>query len=315
MTLHPQAATLVATLAELGELDLAAMDLVDARAMMAATRAPVEGIATGGREDLTVPVRDGASIKARHYRPAGDEAGGDGQGSLLIYYHGGGWVFGDLEGHDALCQSLSNRLKTSVISVDYRLAPEHRFPIPLHDCFDALVWCRDNAATLGIDADKIIVGGDSAGGNLAAAVSMMARDGRAAHVAAQVLYYPVTDRDFTRASYSENESGYLLTKKGMAFFWESYVNGNEDDANPLAAPLQADDLSGLPPAFVLTAGYDPLRDEGRAYAAALTGAGNHVHAVQHDDQIHGFVSMIGQMDSAMKAIEQTAQFLDEQGLI
>ncbi len=311
MTLHPQAATLVATLAELGELDLAAMDLVEARALMASMRAPVEGLETGGREDLSIPTRDGQLIKARHYKPAGTAEQAD---SLLIYYHGGGWVFGDLEGHDALCQSLANRLGIGVISVDYRLAPEHRFPIPLQDCYDALVWCQQNAAMLNINADKIIVGGDSAGGNLAAAVSLMARDEGTAQVAAQVLYYPVTDRDFTRPSYSENESGYLLTKKGMEFFWESYVT-SDDAANQLAAPLRAASLSGLPAAFVLTAAYDPLRDEGLAYAAALKQAGNKVHAVQHNDQIHGFVSMIGQMDSALKAIEQTAQFLDDHGLI
>lgn len=311
MTLHPQAAALVDLLAQMGELDLAAMDIAESRAMMAAMRAPVEGLATGGREDLSIPTRDGAAVKARYYKPVETKAG---QRSLFIYYHGGGWVFGDLEGHDALCQSLANRLAVPVVSIDYRLAPEHKFPVPLHDCFDALVWCRDNAKQFGADGDKIVIGGDSAGGNLAAAVSLMARD-EGPTIAAQVLYYPVTDRDFTRASYVENESGYLLTKKGMEFFWQSYLSDDGQATDPLAAPLQEKDLADLPAAFVLTASYDPLRDEGIAYADALRAAGTRVHAVQHEDQIHGFVSMIGQMDSALKAIDQTADFLDDLGLI
>lgn len=312
MTLHSQAQALVDQIAAVGELDLAAMDIVESRAVMAAMRVPMDGIASGGQNDLTITMRDGAGIKARQYMPSQTS---EKPAGLFVYFHGGGWVFGDLEGHDALCQTLANELQMPVVSVDYRLAPEHPFPTPMQDCFDALCWCAENAEQLGADGKRLVVGGDSAGGNLAAAVSIASRSGDGPEISAQVLYYPVTDRNFDRASYSENESGYLLTKKGMMYFWDSYLRDDDDANDPLAAPLQAPDLSNLPAAFVLTAAYDPLRDEGIAYAEALVAAGNKVSRVQHDDQVHGFVSMIGRMDSAMKAVKQTAKFLADENII
>jgi acetyl esterase len=209
----------------------------------------------------------------------------------LVYFHGGGWVIGSLETHDGACRELANRIGCAVVSVDYRLAPESRYPAAAEDCYAATQWVAENAKALGVDAKRIAIGGDSAGGNLAAVVALMARDRGGPALRHQLLIYPVTDADFERASYRENAEGYLLTTKAMAWFWGHYVPELAQRQDGYAAPLRAKDLAGLPPAFVLTAEFDPLRDEGEAYAKRLAQAGVPTRLQRYDGAIHGFFAM------------------------
>lgn len=210
----------------------------------------------------------------------------------LVYLHGGGWVLGDLDIYDPTCRAITSGADCMVVSVDYRLAPEHEFPVPLEDCYAAVKWVFDNAETMQIDTDNVAVGGDSAGGNLAAAVAQLARDRDGPSLSHQVLIYPVTDHDFGTDSYSENAEGYLLTKTDMEWFWDLYLRDDLDGQNPYASPLKAQDLSGLPPATVMTCGFDPLRDEGASYAERLDEAGVSVNHVHYDDAIHGIAQML-----------------------
>ena len=225
-------------------------------------------------------------IPVRIYRPEGRAPF-----PALVYFHGGGWVIGSVETHDGSCRDLANRIGCVVVSVDYRLAPESRFPAAAEDCFAATRWVAAHAGELGVDARRIGVGGDSAGGNLAAVVALMARDRSGPALRHQLLVYPVTDADFTRASYRENAEGYLLTTKAMEWFWGHYAPEAAQRTEPYAAPLRAKDLAGLPPAFVLTAEYDPLRDEGEAYAQRLEQAGVPTVRTRYAGAIHGFFAM------------------------
>ena len=236
-------------------------------------------------EDRRIPGPAG-EIPVRIYRP-------EGKAPLpaLVYFHGGGWVIGSIETHDGSCRDLANRAGCVVVSVDYRLAPEHRYPAAAEDCLAATRWVAENAAALGADPKRIAIGGDSAGGNLAAVVALMARDRRGPPLRFQLLIYPVTDADLTRASYRENAEGYLLTTKAMEWFWGHYVPDAAQRKEPYAAPLQAKDLAGLPPAFVITAQYDPLRDEGEAYAKRLQQAGVRTALKRYEGAIHGFFAM------------------------
>ena len=210
---------------------------------------------------------------------------------ILVYFHGGGWVLGDLETHDGTCRTLAKLIDGIVIAVDYRLAPEHKFPVALDDCYAATRWAAENAASLGGDAQRIAVGGDSAGGNLSACVALKARDEGTPRLVHQLLVYPVTDRRFDTASYRDNAEGYFLSRADMEWFWNHYLTSDADADNPYAAPLRATDLRGLPPATVVTAEFDPLRDEGEAYAARLKEAGVPVDLRRYDGVIHGFFSM------------------------
>lgn len=226
----------------------------------------------------------------------------DAKAPCIVYYHGGGWVIGDLDTHDSFCTQLANATGYTVVSVDYRLAPEAPFPASLDDCYDALVWVQAQASELNIDPAKIAVAGDSAGGNLAAAVCLKARDANNDGIAFQLLLYPVTDVNFDTGSYLENAEGYMLTREGMGWFWDHYIG--HDDAlrtNPLAAPLQTADFSGLPPACVITAEFDPLRDEGNAYAQKLEAAGVNTAHTCIEGVIHGFFDMTQQLQGARDA--------------
>ena len=224
----------------------------------------------------------------------------------LVYFHGGGWVIGSLETHDGTCRDLANRIGCVVVSVDYRLAPEARYPAAAEDCYAATKWVAENAKALGVDAARLGIGGDSAGGNLAAVVALMARDRGGPTLRHQLLIYPVTDADFSRASYRENAEGYLLTTKAMEWFWGHYVPDPARRQEPYAAPLRAKELSGLPPAFVLTAEYDPLRDEGEAYAKRLQQAGVKTRLQRYDGAIHGFFAMGLLAEVARKAVDDAA---------
>ncbi len=229
----------------------------------------------------------------------------------LVYFHGGGWVLGDLDSHDAICRRLSGGAGVTVIAVDYRLAPETPFPGPLQDCYVATRWVAHNAEELGIDPQCIAVGGDSAGGNLAAAVALLARNEAWPTIRFQLLIYPVTDARFDTASYRDNASGYLLTRDSMMWFWDHYVPNIEDRAQALVSPLRADSHTGLPAALVLTAEYDPLRDEGEAYANALESAGVPVQHTRYSGLIHGFFGMYETVPASRPAIREATVALRE----
>jgi len=240
------------------------------------------------------------TIPVRLYRPLGSTPGA--ALPVLVYFHGGGWVIGDLDTHDVLCRSLANGAGCAVVSVDYRMGPEHRFPAAVDDVLAATRWVRREAASLGLDAGRLAVGGDSAGGNLAAVAAIAARDAGDLPIAFQLLIYPATDMRRGHPSHQANGQGYLLTRDTMAYFHDHYIDDPLHDLDWRASPLLHADLSRLPPALVLTAGYDPLRDEGMAYAEALTAAGNRAAYVCFERQIHGFITMGKVLDEADTAI-------------
>ena len=239
-------------------------------------------------------------IPLRLYRPLGSAA--DETLPVLVYYHGGGWVIGDLDTHDTLCRELANGARCCVVAVDYRMSPEQRFPVAVDDCVAATYWVRREAASLGIDAARLAVGGDSAGGNLAAVVAIVARDAGDLPIAYQLLIYPATDQRRGAPSHTSNGQGYLLTTDSMKYFHDHYLPDAARDLDWRASPLLHADLSKLPPALVLTAGYDPLRDEGMQYAERLTDAGSQATYVCFDRQIHGFITMGRVLDEANSAV-------------
>jgi acetyl esterase len=234
--------------------------------------------------DLEAPGPHG-TIPLRLYRPETGKVL-----PVLVYYHGGGWVIGDLDTHDTLCRELANGAGCAVVAVDYRMGPEHRFPAAVDDCIAATRWVRAHAAELKLDASRLAVGGDSAGGNLAAVVSLAARDAGEA-VAFQLLIYPATDARRAATSHTTNGQGYLLTRDTITYFHDHYITDPAHDADWRASPLLHENLQGLAPALVLTAGFDPLRDEGLLYADRLSEAGVRTTYVCFERQIHGFITM------------------------
>jgi acetyl esterase len=243
-------------------------------------------------------------LAVRAYRPVIDE-----ELPALVFFHGGGWTIGDLDTHDVVCRQLALGARCAVFSVDYRLAPEHPFPAAVDDCFFATRFVFENAKTLGVDPQRIAVGGDSAGGNLAAVVALMARDGGGPPLAYQLLIYPATDQRCQFASHERNGEGYLLTKDGIRFFRGGYLPNETDRTDWRASPLLAASHAGLPPALVLTAGYDPLLDEGRAYAERLAKAGIDVSYREFSDMVHGFVLFGGAVDAANAALAECCERL------
>ena len=243
-----------------------------------------------------------AQIPARVYIPREGEVL-----PVLVYFHGGGWVLGDLDSVDSLCRSLANAADCVVVSVDYRLAPEHKFPAAVEDAYSATKWTANSATNFSGDPRRIAVGGDSAGGNLAAAVSLMARDKHGPPIVFQLLIYPATNHAFDTTSYSDNAEGYWLSKDDMRWFWNHYLRDEEDGRNPYASPSRAADLSSLPPAFVITAEFDPLRDEGEAYAARLRECGVPVKAARYDGMIHDFVNIAELRQSRVAVGEAAAE--------
>jgi acetyl esterase len=239
--------------------------------------------------DLSVPRPNGEAIALRLYRPIGTAAAAMLPG--LVFFHGGGWVIGDLGTHDPLCRHLANASGCAVVAVEYRRAPEHKFPAAVEDAWSATCWVAAAAASLGIDASRLAVGGDSAGGNLAAVTSLLARDRGGPALTGQLLLYPPLDCVGSHASHRRFAEGYLLTRATMRWFAEQYLRGAEDAAHWCASPLQRADLAGLPPALVLTAGFDPLCDEAIAYARRLRRHGVKVCRRHRPDQLHGFLLM------------------------
>jgi acetyl esterase len=268
-------------------------------AKRAATRPP--GPALPSVFELEIPGRAGP-LRARAYVPSPNPS----KLPVLVYFHGGGWVVGGIEQSDAFARALAQRSELLVLSVDYRLAPEHPFPAPLDDCFDAVDWALCHAGTIGGDSSWVAVGGDSSGGNLAAAVTLRMRDAGRTSIACQLLIYPVLDHDFETTSYKENAEGYTITRPELRWFWDQYVPNASDRNLPEASPLRAVDFKGLPPAYIVTAGFDPLCDEGRAYAAHLHESGVPTTLAHYDGLTHGFFGMMHALPAGRAAIDEIA---------
>jgi acetyl esterase len=262
----------------------------------------------GEVRDILVPGPAGA-LPVRLYHPAPGQSL-----PLVVYFHGGGWVIGDLEIVDKPCRALANASHCVVASVNYRLSPETKFPGPIDDCYAATKWLAEHAEAIGANGRFVAVAGDSAGGNLAAAVALMARDRGGPALAYQLLIYPVTApaQGTQSASYQDNAEGYLLTRGSMEWFWQHYLVSPEEGTNPYASPLHASDLSNLPPALVITAEFDPLRDEGLAYARRLQEAGVSVTSSHYEGLIHGFFWMAGALDAGRQLIGEIGTELRKQ---
>ena len=222
----------------------------------------------------------------------------------IVYYHGGGWVVGSRKGSDALCRYIANKTGFRVFSVEYRLAPEFKFPVPLEDCFASLEFINKNQLDLLVDKDKLVVAGDSAGANLATVVAIMAKNRKDINLAYQLLIYPVTDASSHYPSYDDNAKGYLLEKSSMDWFFNHYLPNDEAKKDWRVSPILADDLSGLPPSYIVTVAADPLRDEGRAYAEKLKENGNKVEHKEYDDTVHAFFSWATVFESSKKAVDE-----------
>jgi len=294
MALHPQTAALLVVMEQFNAPALETQEPTVARAGMEMMTAP----STVELHEIREVNADG--VAARLYRPNDRKDIG-----LLVFYHGGGWVLGSMNTHDDVCRKLALAMGHAVLSVDYRLAPEFAFPEPLNDCIVALRWAHANAAQLGIDATRIAVGGDSAGGNLAAVVANL----QPVPLKFQMLIYPVTDATRSSQSYKDNGEGYRLTAAGMKWFCDHYVSGSiGTPTDPRVSPLFADatTLASAPPAIVITAEYDPLRDEGEQYAHRLIEAGVACSLTRYYGQVHGFFSMSQYVDDGASAINQAA---------
>lgn len=246
----------------------------------------------------------GGELPVRIYWPAGD-----GPFPLFVFFHGGGWVIGNLDSHDPLARSLTNRAGCVTVAVDYRLAPEHPFPAAVDDCVAATEWAAANADALNADASRLAIGGDSAGGNLAAVVAQIACERGGPPIVFQVLIYPRTRHGIDTPSARDNASGYGLSQDDAAWFQGHYLPNAADAGDPKASPLEAADLSGLPPAFVVTAEYDLLRDEGELYAERLRQAGVPAEVKRYDGMIHGFLQLGGIMDQGRQGVDDAGAAL------
>jgi len=297
--LHPQARALIDLMAARGVPPTHTLPPAEARRVYRERRAftQPEPPAIERVEELSAAGPHG-TIALRLYAPGSDVGGLP----VLVYFHGGGWVIGDLDTHDTLCRQLAIGAGCAVVAVDYRMAPEHRFPAAVDDCLAATRWLRQAAGHFGLDATRMAVGGDSAGGNLAAVVAIAERDAGAPPLRLQLLIYPATDQRRGAPSHAANGQGYVLTAETMDYFHDHYIADPAHDLDWRASPLLHEDLSGLPPAFVLTAGYDPLRDEGLQYAQRLSEAGTRATLVNFERQIHGFILMGKALDEANTAV-------------
>ena len=286
MHLHRDDQSVLDLIKAVGRPPLYTLTPVEARAASAASRTvmQIEPPAVAECRDLT-----GGGVPLRLYRGAGSSA--DAVLPCLIFYHGGGWVIGDLDSHDVVCRQLANATGACVIAVDYRLAPEHKFPAAVDDSAAATAWIIANAVALKIDPARIAVGGDSAGGNLATVMAIMSRDGALPPIGYQMLVYPATDLAAVHPSYDRIVEGYLLTTTTMKWFRDHYLTTPAEQSDWRASPLRAASLAGTAPAFVVTCSHDPLCDEGRAYAERLENEGVPVTAMHYSDHMHAFFTM------------------------
>ena len=302
MRIDPEIAELVREYYTLALPEVDTLSAAEARALYAArTRPKVElPVET---TDHVIPGPSG-SLRIRCYRPKGK-----GPFGACIYFHGGGWVLGNVETHDATGQRLCYGSRSVVVSVEYRLAPEHPYPAAPQDCFAATVWAATHAEELEIDPERIAVAGDSAGGNLAAVVALMARDHGGPPLCFQLLIYPSVDVDFARPSYIENAEGYMLTQAAMRWFWDQYAPQQAERKRAYCAPIHAESLEGLPAALVLTAELDPLRDEGRAYAERLRDAGVPTRYICYSGAVHGLFGMAADSELARRSVADACEAL------
>lgn len=264
----------------------------------------VERVIMHDVEDIMIPVRDGSDIPARIYRPTAEVGL-----PLIVFYHGGGFVMRSIESHDNACRRIALASNSVVISVGYRLAPEFKFPIPVYDAYDAFVWAAHNADRLQVDADRVTVMGDSAGGNLATVTALLARDNGGPGIHRQVLIYPTVDARLGYPSIDKFGDGYFLTRKRMEWFVDHYKRNDDDRLNPMMSPILHEDHTVLPPAYIATACYDPLVDEGEDYANTLRSAGNDVIYKEYKNAIHGVLNMPRIMKASQEMVEDIAEFL------
>jgi acetyl esterase len=304
--LDPEVGRLLELARQAGLPDTHTLPVAEARAQMRANRAAVAGEPATVRDISNCKISGPhGEIPLRIYTPAAAA----GALPVLVYFHGGGWVIGDLDTHDDICRAFCHHAGCMVVSVDYRLAPEHKFPAAADDAFAATRWVAANAATLGIDPDRLAVGGDSAGGNLAAVVAHLARDHGGPAIRYQLLIYPATDMQLSHPSVSELAEGYRLSRADMRWFIDHYLRDDNDKTDPKASPLHAGSFTGLPPALVITAGFDPLRDEGKAYADKLSAAGVEVYYHCYEGMVHGFFGMAGALTQARTVQQKSAAAL------
>ncbi len=297
MPLDTQVQTILEQMQAPGQPALSDLGVNEARTLTEQMAALVrEREAVAEVRDLTVP-GPATEIPVRVYRPTAGTLPG------LVWFHGGGWVIGNLESTDPICRSLAARAGCLVISVDYRLAPEHRFPAAVEDVYAATRWAAEHGPELGLDVDRLAVGGDSAGGNLAAVVALLAREG-GPRLAYQLLVYPVTDLRGQYRSYEENGEGYLLSTRDMRWFEGHYLGSEGDRDDPRVSPLLAPTHAGLPPALIVTAEYDPLRDQGEAYGEKLRAAGVPAEVRRYEGMIHAFLGL--PVDGARVALQEIA---------
>ena len=306
--LDPQARTVIDAFASMNLTPPHLLPIAEARAQFMQARAPfvAPAQAVASIQDVDIP-GPGGPLRVRFYRPLGSRP--DERLPALIYCHGGGWMFGDLESHDSLCRAICNGTPCVVAAVDYRLAPEHKFPAAVEDASAAIRHIAANSSEFGIDATRIAAGGDSAGGNLVAVAAIEFRDRGGPNLRLQLLLYPVTDLSMDSVSYREMGQGYLLTRERMSYFREQYLRSERDITDWRASPLKVRYLSNLPPALVLTASHDPLVDEGRSYAERLTRAGIPVEYRCYDGAIHGFLTMAGAIDAGKVGTSQIVEAL------
>jgi acetyl esterase len=304
MPLDPQVEGLLNQIAAMGTPPIASMTVEEARAMSAGF------VAMGGEEvpvasarDITIPVDD-AKLGARVYAPDGD-----GPHPIVVFFHGGGFVIGDLDSHDNVARTICRDAQAIVVAVDYRMGPEHRFPAAPQDCFAATRWVAEHAAEFDGDASRLALCGDSAGGNLSAVVSQMARDAGGPAITFAALIYPAVDMTLTGGSIVENAKGYFLEKEDMDWFMAQYLNTDEDRSNVMASPALHANLAGLPSCFITTCEFDPLRDEGEAYGAALRANGVQAENKRYDGLIHGAASMAGIVDGGRQMLADVGERL------
>lgn len=307
--LDPQAQALLKLMSDNGFVPIQTLTASEARKAYEVrrklTQAPPEAVAVISNHSIE---SEAATITLRSYRPIDSTISEN--LPALIYFHGGGWTVGDLDSHDVLCRSLSNRSKCMVVAVNYRLAPENPFPAAYIDSLNAFRWVAANANKLGVDASRMAVGGDSAGGNLAAAACIALRE-EATRPKFQLLIYPAVDLQAQTPSYFQNATGYGLTRDAMIWYTSNYINDPAHITDWRASPILAQNLQGLPPALVITAGFDPLCDDGLNYADALSNAGCKVEYVNFSRQIHGFITMGGLIDETKTAVNLCAQSLKQ----
>jgi acetyl esterase len=297
---HPEVGALLDELIAAGRPSSRTLPLPDGRRNFDEMIGPLtDRPEVGAVEDRTIPV-GGREVPVRIYRPAEPARPG-----VSVFFHGGGWVFGDLESHDGVCRSLTRNSGITTVAVHYRRAPEHPFPAALDDAAGVVRWLASHGGEIGVDARPLAVVGDSSGANLAAAVSLVLRDKGDSPVAFQALLYPNTDPAMDTESYEENADDPFLSKDEMVWYWAQYGEGKAPD-DPRAALSMATDLSGLPPTYLLTAGFDPLRDEGRAFGEALRRAAVPVQASEYEDMPHGFLLFAGRLSRAREGLSEIA---------